>query len=80
MNTPQLDDDILSKYRTDAEQAAYLNVNTRTLYEWRKRGEGPAWLRFPGGGRFGRILYRKESTAFWLAEQEAKFSARRAVA
>jgi hypothetical protein len=74
-----IDEEILSKYRSDTEEAALLGVPTRTTYEWRKIGFGPPWLRLPHG-KVGRILYYKTSTAEWMAEQGWQANAGRGVA
>jgi hypothetical protein len=59
------DDYLAELYRTEAEQARLLHVTTHSLWVWRKKNSGPPWLRIGG-----RIYYRRESTAVWLAAQE----------
>ena len=54
--------------------ADFLGVNPRTLIRWRQRGEGPDFIRFPGGPR-GTIRYRPETVRRWLAEREGSSSA-----
>lgn len=60
------DTDLRRKYRTDIEQAAYLGVTQKTLYNWRRADQGPPWLAWPNG----RILYYRESTEAWLRSCE----------
>lgn len=46
------------------ELAEYLGVTVRTLRNWRRKGEGPAFI------RIGEAIHYKRSTvAAWLKEQ-----------
>lgn len=50
---------------TPSQLAERLNVNERTLSEWRIRGYGPAYIRLGKSAR-----YRTESVETWLLAQE----------
>jgi hypothetical protein len=52
-------------YRSEAEEAKYLNKDVRTLQRWRRQRVGPPYT------NIGKtILYRESSTDTWLLAQE----------
>lgn len=53
---------------TLADLAEYLGVATRTIYQWRVRGEGPPSYRLGPGGV---VRYTKADVDAWLDEQRA---------
>jgi len=58
--------DIDPEILTAEEAAKLLRRSTRTLGQWRRTGEGPAWLRI---GRTG-VGYRRAAIDRWLRSQE----------
>ncbi len=54
-------------YKTELQTAEELGLRVRTLRQWRRLGEGPAYAKF---GR--QILYRVESLTAWLRSQETQ--------
>ncbi len=46
------------------ELAKVLHISTKTLDRWRKTGEGPRWLRLPGGA----IRYPWSDVLAWREE------------
>lgn len=61
------------------EAAAILGLQPQTLRAWRLRGAGPAYVRVGGGSR-GRVLYRPEDVARWIAQRTFNSTAEEAVA
>jgi hypothetical protein len=57
----------LPGYKTELQTAEELGLGVRTLRQWRHLGEGPAYAKL---GR--QILYRTESLAAWLRNQEIR--------
>lgn len=55
---------MVSTLLTPEEAARFLGVKEDTLYRWRHRGSGPAYVRV---GRF--VRYHKDDLNAWLAEQ-----------
>jgi PHP family Zn ribbon phosphoesterase len=54
------------KMLTEAEAAELFRVSRATLRFWRGRGRGPRYYKIGGGGRRGRIKYRKEDVDAYL--------------
>lgn len=54
-------------YLTPDELAAMLNVPKATLYQWNRRGSGPAYMHL---GR--HVRYRLSDVEAWLDAQRAK--------
>ena len=55
----------MSELLTPAEVARITTLAESTLGDWRKRGEGPRYVRL--GCR--RVAYRREDVEAWLAQQ-----------
>lgn len=49
--------------------AELLGVEEKTLANWRWRGVGPAFLKFPGRGGKGSVRYDRATVLQWLGEQ-----------
>jgi hypothetical protein len=54
----------LSRYLTNSEAAAYLNLSPRTLENWRVLGGGPRFRKF---GR--RVIYAIDDLELWAGAQ-----------
>ena len=54
----------LSRYLTNTEAAAYLNLSPRTLENWRVLGGGPRFRKF---GR--RVIYAIDDLELWAVAQ-----------
>lgn len=47
-----------------AEVAQILRVTSHTVREWRKKGDGPPWIRLPSG----TIRYPRKDLEQWLSQ------------
>jgi len=56
------------KFLSTHELAERWSVHPGTLYEWRKAGKGPRWIK-PSGGRNGHIRYPIEVILDWEQKQ-----------
>jgi len=56
---------------TQKQVAAFLKVERRTLWRWRKVGYGPPSLRVSAGNAI-RYRYRKEDLLAWIESQRVK--------
>jgi hypothetical protein len=53
---------------TSQQTADYLGLATRTLWDWRQRGYGPAWIELIPGKQ-GKVRYDPHAVREWLAER-----------
>lgn len=49
---------------TERDVAALTTLSRQQLAAWRKRGEGPAWVRLSAG----RVAYPRSAVEKWLTE------------
>lgn len=58
--------------------AGLLGLGAQTLRKWRITGGGPPYVRL-GGGRAGRVLYKREDVEAWLSERRYPHAAAESV-
>jgi hypothetical protein len=58
---------LLSGYRTESETAKALGHTSRTLRNWRRKGEGPHYIKI---GR--KIFYSESALEIWLRRIETE--------
>ena len=76
MNSPSTS--LTALLRSEAA-AVILGLQPQTLRAWRLRGVGPRYVRVGHGAR-GRVFYRHEDIAAWLANRTFGSTAEEAVA